>query len=301
MTNKPTNAVEGQIIRSLSGFYDVNIGEGTIVRTRARGQFRKTKQKPLVGDWVTLNRDEETKGIITALKPRKNEMQRPPVANIDVAVIVVSVIEPEIPLVLVDRLLVYAESLNIQPLLYLTKWDLLPDEATKQAAEARFERYRLIGYPLLRSDRLAEDEARLAEYIEQRTAVVMGQSGVGKTTLLNHLLPDQALETGEISKALGRGRHTTRHVEIHPVYRGQLIDTPGFSSLTLSGIAPETLASDFPEIWAKQPECKFRGCRHLKEPQCAVKAAVANGTIARERYDHYVAFYHEIEEQHSPY
>ncbi|MDO4679830.1 MAG: ribosome small subunit-dependent GTPase A [Aerococcus sp.] len=299
MTN--SEPVKGQIIRALSGFYDVRLADGTIERTRARGQFRKTKQTPLVGDWVMIHTEQENEGVLTEILPRRNAMQRPPVANVDRALVVVSVTYPEIPLKLVDRLLVYAESLDIQPLLYLTKWDLLPDQAAVEVAQAQFQPYEAIGYPVLTGDvsKVAVDV--LMPYIEDQTVVVMGQSGVGKTTLLNQLLPDKELATGEISQALGRGRHTTRHVEIHPALKGQVIDTPGFSSLELAQIAPDQLAQYFPEIWAKQPECKFRGCRHLKEPHCAVKEAVQAGIITQARYDHYVAFFEEINAHYSTY
>lgn len=291
---------EGQIRKAISGFYYVKYDGGT-VRCRGRGVFRKRKITPLVGDWVTYVQEGEEDATITEVHPRKNELVRPPVSNIDLALLAVSIVEPTFSSNLLDRFLVLVESHHIEPVICLTKKDKA-DEAELQAAEKSAAYYRSIGYSVLMT---SIDEPGLLEklrpYLEGQTTVLAGQSGVGKSTLLNTLLPNLSLETGEISESLGRGKHTTRHVELHEVGGGLVADTPGFSSLEFETLEKQELGSCFPEFLEASEQCKFRGCLHLKEPSCEVKRQVESGEILQTRYNHYLQFLQEISDRKPRY
>ncbi|VDG97453.1 Putative ribosome biogenesis GTPase RsgA [Lysinibacillus sphaericus] len=291
---------EGQIRKAISGFYYVKYDGGT-VRCRGRGVFRKRKITPLVGDWVTYVQEGEEDATITEVHPRKNELVRPPVSNIDLALLAVSIVEPTFSSNLLDRFLVLVESHHIEPVICLTKKDKA-DEAELQAAEETAAYYRSIGYSVLMT---SIDEPGLLEklrpYLEGQTTVLAGQSGVGKSTLLNTLLPNLSLETGEISESLGRGKHTTRHVELHEVGGGLVADTPGFSSLEFETLEKQELGSCFPEFLEASEQCKFRGCLHLKEPSCEVKRQVESGEILQTRYNHYLQFLQEISDRKPRY
>ncbi|WP_039041887.1 ribosome small subunit-dependent GTPase A [Sporosarcina sp. ZBG7A] len=291
---------EGQIRKAISGFYYVKYDGGT-VRCRGRGVFRKRKITPLVGDWVTYVQEGEEDATITEVHPRKNELVRPPVSNIDLALLAVSIVEPTFSSNLLDRFLVLVESHHIEPVICLTKKDKA-DEAELQAAEEAAAYYRSIGYSVLMT---SIDEPGLLEklrpYLEGQTTVLAGQSGVGKSTLLNTLLPNLSLETGEISESLGRGKHTTRHVELHEVGGGLVADTPGFSSLEFETLEKQELGSCFPEFLEASEQCKFRGCLHLKEPSCEVKRQVESGEILQSRYNHYLQFLQEISDRKPRY
>lgn len=291
---------EGQIRKAISGFYYVKYDGGT-VRCRGRGVFRKRKITPLVGDWVTYVQEGEEDATIIEVHPRKNELVRPPVSNIDLALLAVSIVEPTFSSNLLDRFLVLVESHHIEPVICLTKKDKA-DEAELQAAEEAAAYYRSIGYSVLMT---SIDEPGLLEklrpYLEGQTTVLAGQSGVGKSTLLNTLLPNLSLETGEISESLGRGKHTTRHVELHEVGGGLVADTPGFSSLEFETLEKQELGSCFPEFLEASEQCKFRGCLHLKEPSCEVKRQVESGGILQSRYNHYLQFLQEISDRKPRY
>ncbi|MCC2743892.1 ribosome small subunit-dependent GTPase A [Leuconostoc lactis] len=291
----------GRIIRSLSGYYDIQTSDGTVERTRARGEFRKSGKKPLVGDFVDFE-SENDEGLIWKIHPRENALVRPPVANIDVAVIVTALKEPNFAPNLLDRQLVALEAANVTPLIYFSKSDLLSPAEFEQAM-AVAETYRKIGYTVILPQPGAEDVAfaALQQALSHRVAVFMGQTGAGKSTLLNHLSPELGLATGEVSKALSRGKHTTRQVTLIQVDDALIADTPGFSSYEVFDFPADELDNYFPEFVAYRQDCRFRGCRHLNEPGCAVKAAVSIGAIAESRYNSYKAFYDLIKAQKPRY
>lgn len=291
----------GRIIRSLSGYYDIQTSDGTVERTRARGEFRKSGQKPLVGDFVDFE-SENDEGLIWKIHPRENALVRPPVANIDVAVIVTALKEPNFAPNLLDRQLVALEAANVTPLIYFSKSDLLSPAEFEQAM-AVAETYRKIGYTVILPQPGAEDVAfaALQQALSHRVAVFMGQTGAGKSTLLNHLSPELGLATGEVSKALSRGKHTTRQVTLIQVDDALIADTPGFSSYEVFDFPADELDNYFPEFVAYRQDCRFRGCRHLNEPGCAVKAAMSIGAIAESRYNNYKAFYDLIKAQKPRY
>ncbi|MFT9469887.1 ribosome small subunit-dependent GTPase A [Leuconostoc pseudomesenteroides] len=289
----------GRIIRSLSGYYDIQLdGTQEIQRTRARGEFRNSKQKPLVGDFVDFESDRD-EGLIWAIHDRRNVLVRPPVANIDIAVIITAVKEPNFTANLLDRQLVALEAAGVDPLIYFSKFDLLPSEE-RQMMKQVVQDYRQIGYPVIESTAPNAFD-QLKDELQGKVSVFMGQTGAGKSTLLNHLSPNLGLETGEVSKALSRGKHTTRQVTLIRVDDALIADTPGFSSYEVFDFSAETLDDFFPEFVAVRSNCRFRGCLHLNEPACAVKEAVTVGTISQSRYNSYKAFYQLIKAQKPKY
>ena len=288
---------KGQIVKALSGFYYVE-SEGIVYQTRGRGVFRKKKITPLVGDYVEFETTSLTDGTVTKILPRKNDLVRPPVANVDCAVIVMSAIEPDFSTYLVDRFLIYLELKNIKPVVYISKMDLLNEKQTNQI-KAWQKAYQNLDYQVWLSNEFDQEEFLAS--LSEELVVFMGQSGVGKSTLINHFIPELALETAEISNHLGRGRHTTRHVALHKVKDVLIADTPGFSNLDLIDIEKENLPYLFPEFAQRAHLCKFRECSHQHEPKCAVKEALANGEIAQFRYDHYTSFLEEIEQAKPKY
>ncbi|GAB6721064.1 ribosome small subunit-dependent GTPase A [Streptococcus uberis] len=277
--------MQGRIIKSLAGFYYVE-SEGKVYQTRARGHFRKKGQTPYVGDFVDFSAEDHSEGYILALHPRKNELVRPPIVNIDQAVVVMSAKEPDFNSNLLDRFLVLLEHKTIKPLVYISKLDLLDDLS---AIESIRQEYQKIGY------HFALSLEELLPHLKDQVTVFMGQTGVGKSTLLNKIAPELALETAAISDSLGRGKHTTRAVSFYNVYGGKIADTPGFSNLDYAIDKAEDLSEAFPEIRHFSHQCKFRSCSHRHEPQCAVIAAVESGDVWKVRYDNYLQFLSEIE------
>ncbi|WP_367295080.1 ribosome small subunit-dependent GTPase A [Levilactobacillus yonginensis] len=279
---------EGQIRQSLSGFYDV-FSDGKMYRTRARGNFRKRRITPLVGDRVTFESSTPKEGYILEILPRDNSLTRPPVSNIDQGVVVTAVAAPEFSTNLLDRQLIALEVSGIQPVIYFTKTDLIEDTRYQEFEELAAG-YRKIGYQvcLTREPFAAEGLDQLKATLADKETVIMGQTGAGKSTLLNHISPDLTLATGEISTALNRGRHTTRKVSLMPVAGGLVADTPGFSSYDTLTIDYRELGQYFPEFLALSSECRFRGCVHVNEPGCAVKDALAAGDLMQSRYDNYL-------------
>lgn len=291
---------EGKIIKALSGFYYVKSND-TIFQCRGRGVFRKNNITPLVGDNVVFTAENDREGYIMEIKERENELVRPPIANVDQAILIFSVKDPEFSPHLLDRFLVIIESYQIKPIIVITKIDLANSDELlniKQYAKA----YEKIGYDVLLTS--SKNEIGLEDIyplLENKITVFAGQSGVGKSSLLNALQPELNLETKAISKHLGRGKHTTRHVELLEIGNGLVADTPGFSSLDFSNIEAEELTYCYPEMKERFANCKFRGCLHDKEPHCAIKEAVETGEIKEFRYNHYLLFLKEIQQRKPRY
>ena len=283
--------MQGRIIKSLAGFYYVE-SDGVVYQTRARGNFRKKGQTPYVGDFVDFSAEDHSEGYILAIHDRKNSLVRPPIVNIDQAVVIMSAKEPDFNANLLDRFLVLLEHRAIEPIVYISKMDLLtsPDEIAVIQKQ-----YQEIGYQFC----TFLDE--LLPLLTDKVTVFMGQTGVGKSTLLNKIAPDLKLETGEISDSLGRGRHTTRAVSFYNVNGGKIADTPGFSSLDYEITNAEVLNKAFPELRRLSRLCKFRSCTHTHEPSCAVKDAVESGELWQSRYDNYLQFLSEIENRRETY
>lgn len=279
---------KGQIIKSLSGFYYVE-SQGKVYQCRARGKFRKDELKPLVGDYCEFSVENQNDGYIFQIMPRKNSLIRPPIANVDQALLVFSAKEPDMNTLLLDRFLILIEHENIHPIICVSKMDLIEEETIKNIMSS----YEKAGYQVLyvssTQNHGIEDIKKL---FKDKITVVTGQSGVGKSSLLNALDIHLKIDTNEISKALGRGKHTTRHVELLKMYDGYVADTPGFSSLELQ-IEPVDLAQSYHDFAELSEQCKFRGCLHESEPHCAVKDAVNDGNISLERYEHYLMFLKE--------
>lgn len=287
--------MQGQLKKALSGFYYIQ-HEGNLYQTRARGNFRKRKVKPLVGDFVEFESTSLTDGYLLEIFPRKNELVRPPVANVDQVIVVASLVEPDFSYHLLDRFLVSLEQKQIEPVIYLSKVDLLGDSTLLEEIKAT---YRLAGYRVIIGDEDGLNQVKAL--LKNRLTVLAGQSGAGKSTLLNQLVPGLALETGEISEALNRGKHTTRHVELIDVAQGLVADTPGFSSIDFFDLEVTDLPKMFPEFVVLQDACRFRECSHTHEPDCAVKEALAEGKIAQIRYDNYLLFLQELKNQRPTY
>ncbi|WP_316568471.1 ribosome small subunit-dependent GTPase A [Neobacillus sp. YIM B06451] len=291
---------EGKIIKALSGFYYV-VHNGTVTQCRGRGVFRKNKITPLVGDDVVFQADNEQEGYILEVKERKNELIRPPIANVDRAFLVFSAVEPTFSPVLLDRFLVLVEYNHIEPIICVTKTDLVTETELKEI-ERYASDYRSAGYEvILASSETETGIEQLHPHLEGKISVFAGQSGVGKSSLLNVLRPGLELKTSGISSHLGRGKHTTRHVELIEIGDGLVADTPGFSSLEFQEIEASELGSCFPEISRAAENCKFRGCLHVKEPKCAVKAGVEEGAIPQYRYENYLDFLQEIKDRKPRY
>lgn len=279
---------KGQIIKALAGFYYVK-SQGQVYQCRARGKFRKDSLKPLVGDYCEFSIENQTEGYILSLLPRKNSLIRPPICNVDQALLVFSAKEPDMNLLLLDRFLILIEHLQIQPIICISKMDLVDSSLIYH----QMKPYEDAGYQVLYVSSKQEQGIEAVKNIfKDKVTVVTGQSGVGKSSLLNALDIHLQIDTNEISKALGRGKHTTRHVELIEMYGGYVADTPGFSSLELN-IEPVNLAISYHDFHEFSKQCKFRGCLHESEPHCAVKNAVEQGKISSQRYEHYLMFLKE--------
>lgn len=270
----------GKIIKQISNDYTV-ISDNKLYICKARGKFRKLGITPLVGDNVEIN--EQDKYILNIL-PRKNELERPSVANIDQAIIVTSVKIPDYSSNLLDKLLTIIEYNNIKPIICFTKLDLLNEEELEEINKIK-DYYMSIGYEVY--DNTSD---KLKDIFKDKITVFAGQSGAGKSSLLNRLDNSLNLETGEVSYALGRGKHTTRHTELINVLGGLIADTPGFSAITLNNIKKEDIRDNFIEFNKYKENCEYSDCMHVNETNCAIKDKVKNNIILKSRYDNYVKF-----------
>ena len=303
---------EGIIVKALSGYYYVmpveDNGapsvEGSAVQCRARGIFRKRGTSPLVGDRVSYMLTENGEGTVDEIHKRETELIRPPVANVGLAVLLFSVKEPDMNLNLLDKFLVHIEQAGLDALIVLTKQDLIDPDAKDRDIVAEVKAmYEQIGYEVIStSSRTGEGSELLRERLAGKISVFSGQSGVGKSSMLNALMPGLTLETSAISMRLGRGKHTTRHVELIPLDNGGFVaDTPGFSQLDFLEIGVEELSTCFREFAQFADQCKFRGCTHTHEPSCRVLAAKEEGLISESRYKHYEQFLTEMKDKKRRY
>ena len=283
--------VRGRIIKSLGGFYYVSDSENkeNIIECRARGAFRQQNLKPCVGDWAEVELTPQGKGYVQKIEPRKNSLVRPPLANLDQLIMVESIADPAPNPFVLDKLIAIAEYQGIEPVIVMTKCDLAdPTEFADIYRKAGFSVYLTKS---LEKEGIEEVLAMMAG----KTSAFCGNSGAGKSTLLNAIDPRLSLDTGDISQKLGRGRHTTRHVELYELPNGGVVaDTPGFSAVDLEKfqvILKDELADCFREFAPYEGKCKFRGCSHTKETGCAVLEAVENGEISQSRHQSYVSLY----------
>ena len=274
--------MQGQIIKISSNRHIVSSNNKTY-NTIPRGKFRKDKLIPKVGDYVRFN---EKSLVIEEILPRKNTFNRPMVSNIDRAFIITSLVNPDFSLGLLDKFIAHMELQKIDVVICLTKIDLVSKETYDKIKEIMVY-YTNIGYTVLTNLELD----KIKELIKDKTVVFIGQTGAGKSTLLNKLNPNWNLKTGEVSLALGRGRHTTRNVELYDFLDGKVLDTPGFSALDLSIYKKEDIKYAFREF--SNYSCPFRDCSHTKEKECVIKKAVEEGEILKSRYDSYLKFYEE--------
>lgn len=280
------------IMKSTAGFYYVRSEEGNIIECKARGVFRKQKLTPLVGDKVTVETDGQT-GTVVSIEERKNFLQRPPVANIDKLIVISAVKEPVPNLLIIDKMTAIAVDKNITPVVVFSKSDLgETDELVEIYKKAGIESFSV-------SAKTGEGTEKFREVFKDSVCVLTGNTGVGKSSILNCIEPELSLATSHISNKLGRGRHTTRTVELYEICDGFIADTPGFSSLDFENvdiIRKENLQFCFPEYEKYIGTCKFVSCAHLGEKGCSICQAVAEGLIPVSRFDSYKMMYDEVKD-----
>lgn len=288
-----TMAINGIILKGIGGFYYVEAADA-VYECKARGVFRKDGMTPLAGDKVVITVNENAENTIDEIMDRKNFLLRPPVANIDNLIIVVSTVEPKPSTFVIDRLIAVAETKGIEPIIVISKSDL-------SSADELYSIYTLAGFKtVVISNKTCEGVDEVKTLLEGKISAFTGNSGVGKTSLLNNIDPSLSQQTSEISKKLGRGRHTTRQAELFKACGGYIIDTPGFSSFELDKtnlIMKDDLADCFREFAPYVDNCKFTSsCTHTCDKGCAVIAAVEEGKISRSRHNSYVKFYNEVKD-----
>lgn len=293
--------MRGKILKGIAGFYYIETVEEKIYECKAKGIFRKDNIKPLVGDDANIDIIDEEKrlGNITEILPRKSQLLRPPVANVDQAVILFAIVKPNPSFNLLDRFLIMMRGQNLPVIICFNKQDI----ATKEEQEELTKAYEKCGYKVLFIS--VKEEKGLDELkalLKGKTTTLAGPSGVGKSSLLNKLVPDADMQTGELSKKIERGKNTTRHSELFYVkelsdgdgFDTFVIDTPGFTSLELRDVTKENLMEYYPEFEEYEPQCRFGGCSHIAEPDCGVKKAIEEGKISKVRYENYKVLYDEL-------
>ena len=289
--------MQGKIIKGIAGFYYIYAEDGNVYECKAKGIFRKDNFKPLVGDNVeiTVLNEEEKEGSVTSILPRRNSLIRPAVANVDQAFLIFAMENPKPNFLLLDRFLIMMKQQEIPAVICFNKKDV----GEKEEMEKLYEIYTGCGYRVVLSSTYeGEGMDEIHEILKGKTTVVAGPSGVGKSSITNCMQGEVQMETGEISKKLKRGKHTTRHSQVIPVEKNTfLVDTPGFSSLYLIDMKEEELRDYIPEFAMYEPQCRFQGCMHIHEPGCAVKEALSEGKISQQRYDNYLALYEELKEK----
>lgn len=288
----------GKIIKGISGFYYVYVEGAGLYECKAKGAFRKQKIKPLVGDNVEIAViDEANKlGNVEKIQPRKNELIRPAVSNIDMALVIFASAKPDPNFNLLDRFLCMMEYQKVPVTICFNKIDLVDQEKLKEYSGI----YEPAGYNVIFTcTKTKEGLGSIRSLLEGKTTTVAGPSGVGKSSIINCLQSDITMETGTISEKIERGKHTTRHSEIIPVsHDTYIMDTPGFSSMDVPGFEKENLWTCYPEFVRHEPYCRFIGCSHINEPDCGVKAAVEDGEISPVRYENYKLLYEELKNRH---
>lgn len=289
--------MQGKIIKGIAGFYYVHVVEFGIYECKAKGAFRKEKVKLLVGDNVEIDilNEEKKLGNVVKLLPRENELIRPAVSNIDQALVVFAITKPKPHFNLLDRFLVMMESKKIPIVLCFNKKDIAEEKEIRELEEI----YSSCGYHIIFTSAKEEENIKLVkEVLKGKTTAVAGPSGVGKSSLINLFQSEIQMETGCISEKIERGKHTTRHSELIPIDdNSYIMDTPGFSSLYVNDFEKEELKYYFPEFEQYEGLCKFNGCDHIHEPNCAVKQAVEEGKIHKVRYENYIEMYKELQEK----
>jgi ribosome biogenesis GTPase len=284
--------IEGRILKGIGGFYYVETTQG-LIECKARGKFRKTVGKPIVGDLVMLEIQPDGTGYLTEIQPRKNELIRPAVSNLDLIAIVATEAQPKTEPFLIDKVIAIAENKGIDVCVVLNKTDLDPCDTLYQTySQAGIDTFRVCAQN-------GEGIEQLREHLHGKVTAFAGNSGVGKSSLLNRLKPDFFAETGTISDRIGRGRHTTRHVELVPFENGFLADTPGFSSFDteqMDLVMAVDLQYTFREFEPYLDQCRFTGCAHVKEKGCAVLDAVEQGMIPKTRHESYVSLYNSVKD-----
>ncbi len=287
--------MQGKIVKGIAGFYYVHVVESGVYECKAKGVFRKDGQKPLVGDNVEIDvlEEEEKTGNIIKILPRKNELIRPAVANVDQALVVFAVTKPKPHFNLLDRFLIMMESKKVPVILCFNKKDIAGNPQIQELREI----YENCGYPIVfASARKEENISEIKAFLEGKTTVIAGPSGVGKSSIINLLQNDIRMETGEVSRKIDRGKHTTRHSELITINENSYImDTPGFSSLYVNEFDKEELKYFFTEFAPYEGHCRYNGCVHVHEPGCAVKEALEKGEIHKVRYDNYLDMYDELQ------
>lgn len=284
--------IEGRIIKGVGGLYDVAADDGAQYRVRAKGKFRRQGLSPLVGDRVRIAPETQGDGWMEEILPRRNQLMRPAVANIDRLLLLAAPV-PQADLLLLDRLLLTAVHSDIEPLILLNKTDLDSENLLAGMRAAYGAVFPVLGISTVTGAGLEQVRAAMAG----RVCCLAGQSAVGKSSLINALLPGLALQTGEVSR-MDRGRHTTRHAQMLPTWQGgYVVDTPGFSLLACAAMPPEDFAAGYPDYAALAEQCRFQVCLHDREPGCAVRAAVEAGTLDAGRYERYRALLKEVQEK----